>query len=299
VIYRLWGLAPGEAPPPRSERPVHPDDRADYERAWAEAGKTGELRAEWRVVMPDRSVRWLAAVGRLERSEGGRRLLGITQDVTDRKQTETRLKLLLSELQHRVRNVLGVVRSIVARTVRSSDNVEELAMHLDGRLNTLARTQSVFARIGEASVDLEELVREEMLSAAANEEQLTIAGPPVRLRGEAAETFALALHELATNAMKYGALASPEGRLAVRWRLVNTSGGQRLSVEWRESGVAAVDLAPKRAGFGRELLERGLPYELGASTSLEFSPGGVRAQIELPLGDKVIVGEEDEGEAAQ
>jgi PAS domain S-box-containing protein len=299
VIYRLWGLPPGEAPPPRPARLVHPDDRADYERAWAEAGKTGQLRAEWRVVLPDRSVRWLAAVGQLERSEGGRRILGITQDVTDRKQTETRLKLLLSELQHRVRNILGVVRSIVARTVRSSDDVDDLAMHLDGRLNTLARTQSVFARTGEASVDLEELVRDEMLSAAANEEQLTIAGPHVRLRGEAAETFALALHELATNAMKYGALASPEGRLAVRWRLVNTSGGQRLSVEWRESGVAALDLAPKRAGFGRELLERGLPYELGASTSLEFSPGGVRAQIELPLGGKVMLGEEDEAEAAQ
>jgi two-component system CheB/CheR fusion protein len=287
VVYRLWGLQRGDTPPARGKLPVHPDDRAAYERAIAAARETGELRAEWRVVLPDGSDRWIAEIGHAERSDGGRRILGVTQDVTDRKQTETRLKLLLGELQHRVRNILAVVRSIVSRTVRSSDTVDELAAHLDGRLDSLARTQGVFTRGGSDSVDLEEMIRDEMLSVAAREEQVTIEGPAIRLRREAAETMALALHELTTNAVKYGALSEPTGRLSLIWRVRNTRKGAQLSLDWRESGVRALDIHPTRSGFGRELIERGLPYELGADTSLEFAPGGVRALIELPLSEKI------------
>jgi len=186
-----------------------------------------------------------------------------------------------------VRNILGVVRSIVARSVRNADSVEDLAAHLDGRLDTLARAQGVFTRNGADSVDLEELIRDEMVAVVAREEQLTIKGPSVRLRREAAETFALALHELTTNAVKYGALSEPSGKLAVTWRTVNTNQGPKLSLEWRESGVRALDVKPARQGFGRELIERGLPFELGATTALEFGRGGVRALIEVPLTNKV------------
>ena len=131
------------------------------------------------------------------------------------------------------------------------------------------------------------MIRDELVAVAAREEQLEIEGPPLSLRREAAEAFALALHELTTNAVKYGALSDPGGRLAVRWRVLNTGQGRKLALEWRESGVRALDVAPSRSGFGRELIERGLPYELGASTSLEFARGGVKATIELPLTDKI------------
>jgi two-component system CheB/CheR fusion protein len=286
VAYQLWGLSPGAAPPPLAERRVHPDDQAAYAAALEEARLTGELKHEWRVVLPDGSIRWLAEVGSRKRSEA-QRMLGVTQDVTERKATETRLTMLLGELQHRVRNILGVVRSLVSRTVRSATSLEDLAAALDGRLDTLARTQSVFTRADVSTVDLEDLVRDELVSVAAREEQLAIEGPRIRLRREAAETFALALHELTTNGVKYGALVEPAGRLSVTWRLLNTPNGPRLSLEWRESGVRALDVRPKRSGFGRELIERGLPYELGASTSLEFVQGGVRATIEVPLTDKI------------
>ena len=282
VVYQLWGLAPGETPPRLADRRFHPDDREIYEAALERARETGEIDVEWRVLAPDGSVRWLAECGRLEPGEGGRRMLGVTQDVTQRKQTETRLTLLLGELQHRVRNILGVVRSIVARTVRSAGSLEELAAALDGRLATLARTQAVFTR-GAGSVELEDLLRDEMVAVAAREEQYSLEGPAVRLRREAAEALALALHELTTNAIKYGALSEPEGRLSVRWKVMNTRAGRRLSLEWRERGVRALSLNPSHNGFGRELIEEGLPFELGASTSLEFAPGGVRASIELPL----------------
>lgn len=289
VVYHLWGLPPADAPPPVSERRIHPEDRPAYEAARAAARETGELSIEWRVVMADGSVRWLSETGRLERSANGRRVLGVTQDVTERKQGETRLRLLLGELQHRVRNILGVVRSIASRTVHSATSIDDLAAHLDGRLATLARTQAILTRTSEAAVDLEEVLRDELIAAAAKPDQLSIEGPPIRMRGDAAQTFALALHELTTNAVKYGALAEPNGRLSVQWRVLNTSAGPRLSLEWKEGGVRALDTEPARAGFGRELLEKGLPYELGASTALDFQRGGLRAVIELPLGENAAM----------
>jgi two-component system CheB/CheR fusion protein len=223
----------------------------------------------------------------MEKSGSGRRMLGVVQDISERKRTESRLTMLLGELQHRVRNILGVVRSVVARTVRTASSVDELAAALDGRLASLARTQGVFTRSHNSSVELEELVREELVAVAVREEQLTVDGPRVRLKREAAELMALALHELATNAVKYGALSEPAGGLSVTWRILDDQAGRRLSLEWREQGVRALSIRPARSGFGRELIERGLAYELGATTSLEFAPGGVRALIEAPLTDRI------------
>jgi two-component system CheB/CheR fusion protein len=128
--------------------------------------------------------------------------------------------------------------------------------------------------------------------AAGDNGRAQVKGPPVSLRQGAAEIFALAVHELATNAVKYGALAHPRGKVSIEWRVFNTSDGPRLSLEWRERGVPAMDAANDRAGFGRILIEQGLPYELGAATALEFARGGVRAIIELPLSEKNAVATE-------
>jgi two-component sensor histidine kinase len=116
----------------------------------------------------------------------------------------------------------------------------------------------------------------------------------VRLREGAAETFALAIHELTTNALKYGALSLPKGRLSVSWRVLNTHAGAKLSLTWKEEGVPLVNLDPSRNGFGRELIEQGLPYELGASTSLDFRAGGLHASIEAPLNEKTALLESSE-----
>jgi PAS domain S-box-containing protein len=214
--------------------------------------------------------------------------LKIMRDATAVRQAEDRQRLLLAELQHRVRNILAVVRSLSARSVETSGSLEDFASHFDGRLGALARTQSIFARTGEVAVDLDELVRDELVSiGAGSSKQVKVSGPPVQLGQHAGETLALALHELATNAVKYGALARPAGKISVSWRAFTTSAGPRLSLEWRESGVPAIEAEPERMGFGRELIERGLPYELGAATSLAFEPGGVRAVIELPLNEGI------------
>jgi two-component system CheB/CheR fusion protein len=205
-------------------------------------------------------------------------------DISERRRAEERQRLMTAELQHRVRNVLAVVRSLAARTLESSEDLESFAAHFDGRLSALARTQAVLARRSHADVDLDELVREELLSHGAHEGgQVRIVGPPVRIPQRMAETLSLALHELATNAVKFGALSQPKGRLAVVWRLPEGGGVRRLVLDWRESGVGLIDTAPVRTGFGRDLIERGLPYDLGAVTSLAFASGGAHCTIDLPF----------------
>ena len=197
--------------------------------------------------------------------------------------------MLLSELQHRVKNILAVVRSVLTQTLESSTSLEDFAAHLEGRIGALARTQSVFARTGRGEVDLEELVRNELAAQGGQGDKVKVAGPPVLLREKVAEDLGLALHELTTNAVKYGALATPRGRISVRWRLHGAGAqgkgaDQRLTLEWQETGVPLTDIEPDRNGFGRELIESGLPYDLGATTAIEFLPGGVRCVIEVPLG---------------
>jgi two-component system CheB/CheR fusion protein len=214
-------------------------------------------------------------------------------DVTALTRAEERQILLLAELQHRVRNTLAVVRSIARRTAETSDSVEDYAMHLDGRLNAFARTQAMVTRNPAAGVDLEYLVAEELVSYHAHEgEQVTIGGPPVRLQPKAAETFALAVHELATNAVKYGALSGSNGRVSVTWTVHNGAGARHLGFEWAESGVALPAAAPRRRGFGAELLERTLAYELGAKTALDFAVDGLRCRIDLPLTPRIALTED-------
>jgi two-component system CheB/CheR fusion protein len=187
----------------------------------------------------------------------------------------------------RERNTLAVIRSITRRTASTSETVEDYAMHLEGRIEAFARTQAMATRAPDAGVDFEEFVRDELLAVAVkDEEKARIDGPPVRLRAKAAESIGLAIHELATNAIKYSALSGSGGHIDVTWRVEGADGDRRLRLEWRESGVRIAAVAPRRRGFGSELFERTLRYELDAETGLEFTPGGVRCIIEMPLNDR-------------
>jgi two-component system CheB/CheR fusion protein len=224
--------------------------------------------------------------------QDGERLgyLKILTDRTEARSAEERQRILLGELQHRVRNTLGVVRSIARRTARTSETVEDYAMHLDGRLNSFGRVQSGVTRDPSAGLDLAMLIAEELLGYGAHEgEQLTIEGPALRLQPKAAESLGLAVHELATNALKYGALTSTEGHIRVAWSISRTGCGSELHFAWIESGVSLDADAPRRRGFGTELLERTLTYELKAETALDFHPDGLRCTIVIPMSDRFAV----------
>ncbi len=185
--------------------------------------------------------------------------------------------------QHRVRNILSVVRSVFRRTADTSEG-DELAAGFTGRLDALARTHAMLLRGTHDTVDLGELVAGELLiEGGPDGVRIQMDGPPVRLRANAARAFGLLVHELTINAITWGALGTPRGTLHIDWALEKADGEPQLRWMWQERGVAVVDTAPSRSGFGRELVERALPYELNAQTELVFAPGGLTCVIRVPL----------------
>lgn len=207
----------------------------------------------------------------------------ILVETTDRVRAGQARNLMVAELQHRVRNILAVIRSIVSRTAETSETVEDLSAHLDGRLAALARTQVLLTRSPGVGVDLEDLVRDELLAQVADEERIRIQGREILLPPRAAEVMTLAVHELATNATKYGALSGGVGRIDIDWSLVARGDADWLRFRWRESGVKIAVAAPRRAGFGTVLIEQRVPYELMGAGVLTFAPGGVCCEITFPL----------------
>lgn len=210
------------------------------------------------------------------------RVIGVIADETAHRAAVLRAAWLSAELQHRVKNVMAMVRSLARRTLETSEDLSSYFSHFDGRLNALSRVQSTLVRRMDEGLDLEELVREELLQHAAESGQARVSGPAVRLQGVAAEYIALALHELAVNAVKFGALAG-RGRIDVSWSVTSGPSGDHLHLAWWESGVPLVETQSRRLGFGRRLIEKGLAYQLGAETSFRLMPGGVRCQLDVQL----------------
>ncbi|AWN41188.1 methyltransferase [Methylobacterium durans] len=288
-FYEYTGLEDGRALGQGWTSAVHPEDREATDAAWAKAGESGRsFEVELRFRDRKGHYRWFTTRAEAMRDADGTivKWFGSCTDTHERRRAEDRQRLLLAELQHRVKNILAVVRSLAKRTAESTATLDGFLAHFDGRIGALARTQNILTRTADSSIDLAELIGDEVIHHAARDgAQVSLSGPGVRLRQKAAETLGLALHELVTNAIKYGALTGPDGHVTISWRAFGQDGDRRLLLEWRESGVRMLDTGPARRGFGRELIEDGLTYELGATTALEFSPGGVRCVIEMPLSD--------------
>jgi PAS domain S-box-containing protein len=264
---------------------IAPADR-EHALAFIDNVRSGaRVTFEYRVRRADNGeVRWIRDTDFPIRDGAGRvrRIGGVGHDVTEEKKAAHHQAMLLAELQHRTRNLLGVIRSVARRTAETSDDLESFLTHFDGRLSAIARTQTALTRNQAVSASLDAVVLEEFL-AAAGAEQVTLDGPEVQLSGKVAESISLAVHELVTNALKYGALTTPKGHVYVTWEVSERDGRPVLALDWRETGVGVIDVQPRRIGFGRRLLEKALPYELGALTTLRFAPGGLRASIEVPL----------------
>jgi two-component sensor histidine kinase len=182
-----------------------------------------------------------------------------------------------------VRNVLTMVRAVAQRTVAGGGTPQEIGGRLGGRIDALARTQSLLTRALGVGVDFEKLVRDELLAQAADLTALSISGPPLELSPKAAEVMTLAIHELAANATKYGALAHDAGKVVATWSFREEAGSQWLLFEWVESGVDLTGRLGAPAGFGTELITRRVPYELNGRGEVQLRAGGVRCTIEFPL----------------
>ncbi|HKQ13905.1 MAG TPA: sensor histidine kinase [Steroidobacteraceae bacterium] len=186
-----------------------------------------------------------------------------------------------AEVGHRLRNNLALVRSIIRRSRETAESADQFALHLEARLSALTRVQAALVTAGADGVDLEDLIRTELTASAASDRRYALLGPAVRLHDKGAALLALTIHELTTNSLKFGALGA-SGRLIVSWSL--TSGtSPHLHLSWREDGVAIAAEAPRRRGFGHELIECTLPYQLGARTCLALSPGVISCEIHAPV----------------
>ena len=205
------------------------------------------------------------------------------------RESESRLQVLVHELQHRTRNLMGVVRSTASKTLKTSSDLADFDIRFQSRIDALARVQGLLSRLDEYErVTFDELIRTELQAMGAPGDAVMLDGPSkVRLRSSAVQILAMAMHELATNALKYGALGQPGAQLSILWRVEQDpeSGASWLRIEWKETGVEMPEPSSivGRRGQGRELIERAMPYQLSARTSFELGDDGICCTIELPV----------------
>jgi two-component system, chemotaxis family, CheB/CheR fusion protein len=252
----------------------------DFDRDIAEVLTNG-APVERRVDHADAPAHYLARL--VPYRSGSRSVDGVVVtfvDVTSLTEAEGRQRVLIAELQHRTRNLLNVVQAIVMQTLGKAGTPKTLTE----RLNALGRVQSLVSQSNGEPIDLAEIIRLELRAYAAGQDGRVIAvGPSVALSFDRVQILALALHELATNAVKYGALKGEAGRLEIRWAVEDGAGDTPMLVlNWRESGVTMPQDVSRR-GYGRELIERALAYTARAKARLSFGEDGVACRIEMPL----------------
>lgn len=275
---RLYGLTEGRFlhDEENVKNMFHPDDLAPMWKAVGVAVDPkgdGRYDVEYRARQRDGSWRWLSAWGIVEfEGEGAERrpvaIAGSSRDITPQKLAEEHQRLLVNELNHRVKNTLATVHSIAHHTLRTAGDVGEMRRAIEFRIQSLARAHDLLTKQNWVGADIGEVVALaiEPFSAA----HIDISGPQLQLSPRQALALSMALHELATNAVKYGALARTEGRVEISWH----SEGDRLRFTWRERGGKPVT-PPLSRGFGSRLLEKAVALDLGGTARLEWAVDGV------------------------
>jgi PAS domain S-box-containing protein len=266
---------------------VHPDDvETVFAKLRGAVLGDGEYEDEYRVRHADGETRWINSKGRVFFNSARKPVyfVGIFQDVTARKRAEDQQRFLLDELNHRVKNTLATVQSIASQTLRSADGAAGFKEAFEGRLLALSKTHDLLTRKSWREADLHELVKQELAPyRKSHDERVFVRGPNVDLPARYAINFGLVLHELVTNAAKYGALSSPSGRLELTWTVTeNAERSPQLRLHWRESGGPPVE-KPKRQGFGSRLIRRSIEGELAGYIVISFAPSGVSYDLSVPL----------------
>src|SRR5215831_2713018 len=264
---------------------VLPDDleRLESLRSQAFADRQREYGLEYRIVLPDRGLRWIETRSFISYDGEGcpQRVVGVNIDVTERRRMEQAHKILNAELDHRVKNTLATVSAVMSHTLNASSSMAEFATALDGRLQSMARTHDLLSATRWQGISVIELIRRELAPYAARN-NTEINGPTVLLKPEAGQAMAMVLHELATNAAKYGAFSTKKGRVSVRWdRPLNGDPLSNLVLEWLEVDGPRVN-AHSKSSYGASTIRDLIPYEFGGMVDLVFTPEGVRCRLELP-----------------
>jgi PAS domain S-box-containing protein len=258
-----------------------PEDRPHMQAAIDEAVRhVRPFQQEHRVRQADGSVGWVFSRAVPMTDEDGRIVewFGAATDITERRRTNAHLRLVINELNHRVKNTLAMVQAIAMRTFRDAPSFEHAQEQFGSRLVALAEANDLLTGERWAGASLRSAIERAMRPHQQDAARVALDGEDVRISPKTALALALAIHELSTNAVKYGAWSGEEGLVSIDWRVEQG----RLHMRWRETGGPAV-APPTRRGFGSRLIERGLAGELGGRVSLQFEAEGVRCVIDAPM----------------
>jgi PAS domain S-box-containing protein len=276
--YEIFGVGPEFAVTHASIRSlIHADDWPLWQ-GWFDSLGTGDdsFQTEFRVVRPDGTTRW--CIGSAAASFEGNEIhiSGVTIDITERRQAEERQQLLAREVDHRAKNALALVQSIVRLT--RAPRIDEYVEAVEGRITALSRAHDLLARTRWQGADLSQLVRDELAPYQSDEtERIRIVGQPLSLRPPVPQTLALAVHELATNAVKYGALSTDKGSVTVEWKTTP----EGLALNWIEtSGPATVQ--PLSEGFGLRVIKSSVERQLGGKAIFAWRPEGLTCNLFVP-----------------
>jgi len=279
--FRLLGMSPS-----RSRRRVqefrdmiHPADRMRADAAAERAVRDGvAIDLEFRITLPTGEMRWLAARGEVVRDGAGRprSIIGINFDVTERRRAEERQKLLTAEVDHRAKNLLGVIQAILRMS--RADSVDAMVTAVEGRVDALAAAHTLLAQGRWSGAPLARLAELGLRTFVGQGHTLAVSGPTVMLTASAVQGLGLLFHELGTNAVKYGALSVPGGRVDLLW---SHHAGEGVRLRWRETGGPPV-VAPRHRGFGSHLIEQIVRHQLGAVLTIDWLPEGLLVEALLP-----------------
>ncbi len=264
---------------------IHPDDRGRFKAlVHAVSRELPAYTVTFRFKRSDGRDVWLEETAKAEFDTEGRfvRLKGLTLDVTARKRSEDEQSLLIATLDDRVKNLLARIAAVAKDSRQGSDSLDTYSQALERRIQSMADAHALLSRNRLRGVGLAELVRHQ-LAPYATDASTIISGPNVTLTVAATQALAMALHELATNAAKYGALSTPHGRVEVSWNRGTGENAGSLSITWREIGGPAVAASPEY-GYGVSLIRDVIPHDLGGSVDLAFASGGVCCRFEIPHG---------------
>ena len=278
AFERQTGLVDSVGKTMRSLEPNH-------EEHWFEIyGEIARTREPARFERPAKALGRYFDVYAFPIDEPEKHRVGILfKDIAERKQAERERELLAHELAHRVKNTLGVVQSLAMQMGDHTRSIEEYQRVFLGRLNALARAQSVLIDVNWQSADLKEVVAQAVEAFRVDHPDVVeMVGEPVSITAKQALGLSLVLHELGTNAAKYGALSRGEGRLRITWRVEDTDAGRQVRLEWRERHGPVV-APPESTGFGSELIQGACAYELDGESSLDYAPEGLTCRITFPL----------------
>ena len=264
---------------------VHPDDIGRVERFRSEAfrERRREYSVEYRIIRPGGELRWVETRCFISFSGAGhsRQVIGVSIDITERKRVEEQQSALLAELDHRVKNALATVSAVISHSWQASTSIADFVEALDGRIRSMATTHELLSSHRWQGVSLIELVQRE-LAPYATRNNTEINGPDIALKPEAGQAIAMVLHELTTNAAKYGALSAKNGRVSIRWgRHLKGDPRSHLVFEWQEIGGSPV-VALGKSNYGMSTIRDLIPYEFGGTVDLVLAQEGVRCRLELP-----------------